>query len=69
VYPGWTKTIRHEPSARMELAANGDAGRVTFLEAASELVKILADEGHDVGEAGFLFRAQTRIGVVSWMSR
>jgi integrase len=60
VYPGWTKTIRHKPSARIELAAPRAAGRLSFLEAASELVKILADHGHDVGESGHLFRAQTR---------
>jgi integrase len=33
---------------------------MTFLEAASELVRILADHGHDVGETGYLFRALTR---------
>lgn len=60
VYPEWTKTIRHEPSARIELATPGAAGRMTFLEAASELIRIMSDEGHDVGENGHLFRAQTR---------
>lgn len=33
---------------------------MTFLEAASELVKVLADQGLDIGVSGFLFRAQTR---------
>jgi integrase len=60
VYPGWTKTIRHEPSARIELATPGAAERMTFLEAATALVKILADDGHEVGESGYLFRAQNR---------
>jgi integrase len=60
VYPGWTKTIRHKPSARIELSVPGATKRMTFLELASELVKILADNGLGVGELGFLFRAQTR---------
>lgn len=60
VYPGWTKTIRREPSATIELSVPGASERMTFPESASELVKIIADNGHDVGESGFLFRAQTR---------
>jgi hypothetical protein len=60
VYPGWTKTVRQEPSARIELATPGERGRSTFLESASELVKVLADNGIDIGETGFLFRAQNR---------
>jgi integrase len=60
VYPGWMKTVRHEPSARIELSVPGAAERMPFLESASELVKILADHGHEIGETGFLFRAQTR---------
>jgi hypothetical protein len=39
VYPGWTKTVRQERLARIELAAPTEGGRMTFLEAASELVK------------------------------
>jgi hypothetical protein len=31
VYPGWTKTICHEPSARIELAVPGTGARMTFL--------------------------------------
>jgi hypothetical protein len=60
VYPGWTKTIRQKPSARIELATPGEANRLTFLKAARELAKIIADEGHEVGETGHLFRAQDR---------
>jgi integrase len=60
VYPGWTKKIRQEPSARIELATPGEANRLTFLKAAGELVKIMADEGHEVGETGHLFRAQNK---------
>jgi integrase len=60
VYPGWTKTIRHEPSARIELEVPGEGSRMSFLAAAGDLVRILIDHGHDVGETGYLFRAQTR---------
>lgn len=60
VYPGWTKTIRHEPSARIELAVPGGQERLTFLESASQQVKILAENGIDIGETGYLFRAQNR---------
>jgi integrase len=60
IYPGWTKTVRHEPSARIELAVPEGTNQMTFLEAASELVRILDDHGHDVGKTGYLFRALTR---------
>jgi integrase len=53
IYPGWTKTIRHEPSARIELAVPEEGSRLSFLEAAGELVRILTDHGHDVGETGY----------------
>jgi integrase len=60
VYPGWTKTIPQEPSARIELAVPGERERISFLELASEQVKILAENGIEIGETGFLFRAQNR---------
>jgi integrase len=60
VYPGRTKTVRQEPSARFELAVPGEKLRLTFLDAASELVRVLSDNGIDIGEAGHLFRAQNR---------
>jgi hypothetical protein len=60
VYPGWTKTIWQEPSARIELAVPGEKERMTFLEAASELVRIMSDNGMEIGETGHLFRAQNR---------
>lgn len=60
VYPGWTKTIRHEPSARIELAVPGEQDRLTFLESAGELVRIFTDNGVEVGETGYLFRALNR---------
>jgi integrase len=44
IYPGWTKIIRQEPSARIELAVPDDKERLTFLEAASELVYIMSDK-------------------------
>jgi integrase len=60
VYPGWTKTVRQEPSARIELAVPGGQERVTFLESASEQVQVMADYGIDIGESGYLFRARNR---------
>jgi hypothetical protein len=60
VYPGWTKTIRQEPSARIELAAPEAGGRITFLQSASELVKVLSSNGVEIFETGFLFRALNR---------
>jgi hypothetical protein len=55
VYPGWTKTIRQEPSARIELAAPKAGGRITFLQSASELVKVLSSNGVEIGKTGFFF--------------
>jgi hypothetical protein len=60
VYPGWTKTVRQEPSARIEQAVPGEKLRLTFLEAASELVRVQSDNGIDIGKTGHLFRAQNR---------
>jgi integrase len=60
VYPGWTKTVRHEPSARIELSGPGERERLTFLESAGELVRILSDNEIEIGETGFSFRAQNR---------
>lgn len=60
VYPGWTKTVRQEPSARIELAVPGATDRLTFLQSASELVRVLSDQGIEIGETGFLFRALNR---------
>jgi hypothetical protein len=33
-YPGWSKTVRRDPSTRIPLAAPEREGRPTFLEAA-----------------------------------
>jgi hypothetical protein len=60
VYPGWTKTVHQEPSARIELAVPGEKARLTFLEATSELARVLANHGIDLGESGHLFQAQNR---------
>jgi integrase len=60
VYPGWTKTIRQEPSARIELAAAGEGERMTFLEAAAELLEVLSENGLEIGKTGYLFRSQNR---------
>jgi hypothetical protein len=60
-YPGWTKTVRHEQSVQIELVKpDGEGQRITFLEAAGELVRILAENGHDIEKNGYLFRAQNR---------
>jgi integrase len=59
-YPGWSKTVRREPSARIPLAAPEPKGRLTFLEAAVWLVKELGLVGSPVGEDGFLFRFLNR---------
>jgi hypothetical protein len=37
-----------------------EKARLTFLKAASELVRVLANHGIDLGESGHLFRAQNR---------
>jgi integrase len=54
-YPGWSKTVRKEPSARIPLAVPEPEGRLTFLEAAVCLVKELDAFGFPIGEDGFLF--------------
>jgi integrase len=59
-YPGWSKTVRKEPSARIPLATAAPEGRLTFLEAAVRLVKELDEAGHPIGENGFLFRSLNR---------
>jgi hypothetical protein len=45
-YPGWSKTVRKEPSARIPLAAPAAEGRLTFLEAAVRLVTGLEETGN-----------------------
>jgi hypothetical protein len=56
-YPGWSKTVRKEPSARIPLAAPEPEGRLTFLEAAVQLIKEPDVTGNGIGENGFLFRS------------
>lgn len=55
VYPGWTKIVCQEPSARIELAVPEERDRMTFLESASEQVKILAENGIDIGKTDYMF--------------
>jgi integrase len=59
-YPGWSKTVQKEPSARILLAAPEPEGRLTFLEAAVRLLKELDATRHPLGESGFLFRSLNR---------
>jgi integrase len=59
-YPGWSKTVRKEPSARIPLAAPEQGERLTFLEAAVQLIKGLDETGNGIGENGFLFRSLNR---------
>lgn len=59
-YPGWSKNVRKEPSARIPLAPPEPEGRLTFLEAAARLVKELDETGNGIGEDGFLFRSLNR---------
>jgi integrase len=59
-YPGWSKTVRKEPSVRIPLAAPEPEGRLTFLEATVRLVKELDATTHPLGESGFLFRSLNR---------
>ncbi|GAQ91268.1 putative Phage_integrase [Klebsormidium nitens] len=59
-YPGWSKTVRQEPSARIPLAAPDSQSRLTFVEAAEALLLGMEDGGHSVGGDGFLFRAMNR---------
>jgi integrase len=59
-YPGWSKTVRKEPSARIPLAAPEPEGRLTFLEVAVWLVKALEETGNGIEENGYLFRSLNR---------
>ncbi|GAQ93183.1 putative Phage_integrase [Klebsormidium nitens] len=59
-YPGWSKTVRQEPSARIPLAAPESQSRLTFVAAAEALLLGMVEGGHPVGEDGFLFRAMNR---------
>jgi integrase len=56
VMPGWSKTVRHEPSACIELQGEG---RGRFMESAARLVKEMESEGHGMGR-GYLFRPVNR---------
>ncbi|GAQ82636.1 putative Phage_integrase [Klebsormidium nitens] len=58
-YPGWSKTVRQEPSARIRLAQPATTSRLTFVEAAARLVKGLELIGEHATD-GYLFRAQNR---------
>lgn len=44
--PGWSKTVREEPSARIDLHG---MGRGRFLESAARLLKEMERQGHDMG--------------------
>lgn len=57
IRPGWSKTMREEPSAEISVTADGAAD--TFLWAATALVHKLEKFGVNVGD-GFLFRPVTR---------
>ncbi|GAQ85468.1 putative Phage_integrase [Klebsormidium nitens] len=59
-YPGWSKTVRQEPSARIPLAVPVPEGRLAFVEAAVQLLHGMEEGGFPVGEDGFLFRAMNR---------
>jgi integrase len=59
-YPGWSKTVRKEPSARIPLAAPNAEGRLTFLDASVRLLAELEAAGQPIGESGFLFRSLNR---------
>jgi integrase len=50
--PGWSKTVRAEPSARIDLIGSG---RGRFLESARKLIQEMEEAGHPVG-MGNLFR-------------
>jgi integrase len=52
--------VRREPSARIPLATPEVEGRLTFLEAAVQLVKGLDETGNGIGENGYLFRSLNR---------
>lgn len=59
-YPGWSKTVRHEPSARIPLKQPNKGGRLSFLAASVELAKELERFGDPFREDSYLFRAQNR---------
>ncbi|GAQ86251.1 hypothetical protein KFL_002790010 [Klebsormidium nitens] len=67
-FPGWSKTVRKELSARIPLAKAGAGSRPTFVEAAAQLVKGLELLGDPTAEEGYLFRAQNRqrTGFLAW---
>jgi integrase len=54
--PGWSKTVRKEPSATIDLTS-GKRGR--FLKSAAALIREMEDGGHAIG-MGFLFRPLNR---------
>jgi integrase len=60
--PGWSKTVRQEPSARIDLHGSG---RGRFIESAARLMKEMERQGHNEGH-GFLFRPmnKARIGFI-----
>lgn len=45
VSPGWSKTVRREPSAHIDLQGEGRR----FMESAARLMKELERQGHNVG--------------------
>lgn len=53
---GWSKTVRSEPSGRVELAKNGQ--EITFLEGSAELLAEMEAQGIGLGRS-FLFRPLT----------
>jgi hypothetical protein len=54
--PGWSKTVRSEPSGRVELAKSGQ--ELTFLEGSAELLAEMKSQRIELGR-GFLFRPLT----------
>jgi integrase len=54
VFPGWSKTVREEPSGQVELTRSQK--NVTFLAGSAELLAEMARQGISTGR-GFLFRA------------
>jgi hypothetical protein len=52
VSPGWSKTIRQEPSACIGLRGEG---RGRFMESAARMMKEMERQGHEPGH-GYLFR-------------
>lgn len=55
--PGWSKTVREEPSGRIELTVS-EEGK-TFLRCSAELLAEMKIQGVDTGK-GFLFRPLNR---------